>query len=45
LVGSIFILAAAVIGLRATNTRGEEPERRDEPSEPVPDALPQPVLS
>jgi hypothetical protein len=45
LVGSIFILAAAVIGLRATNTRGEEPKRRDEPSEPAPDALPQPVLS
>jgi EmrB/QacA subfamily drug resistance transporter len=45
LVGSIFILAAAVIGLRATNTRGEQPERRDELSEPAPDALPQPVLS
>ena len=26
LVGSIFILAAAVIGLRATNTRGEAPQ-------------------
>jgi hypothetical protein len=44
-VGSIFILAAAVIGLRATNTRGEQPERRDELTEPAPDALPQPVLS
>jgi MFS family permease len=28
LVGSIFILAAAFIALRATNTRGEEPEPR-----------------
>jgi EmrB/QacA subfamily drug resistance transporter len=36
LVGAIFILAAAVIGLRATNTRGEEPE-------PVADALPEPA--
>jgi EmrB/QacA subfamily drug resistance transporter len=45
LVGSIFILAAAVIGLRATNTRGEQPERHDELAEPVPEALPQPVLS
>ena len=26
LVGSILILAAALIGLRATNTRGEEPQ-------------------
>jgi MFS family permease len=32
LVGSIFILAAAVIGLRATNTRGEA----DEPLEKAP---------
>jgi MFS family permease len=45
LVGSIFILAAAIIGLRATNTRGEQPERGDELPEHVPDALPQPVLS
>ena len=36
LVGSIFILAAAVIRLRATNTRGEE-------TQPVPDALSQPA--
>jgi EmrB/QacA subfamily drug resistance transporter len=36
LVGSIFILAAAVIGLRATNTRGAE-------TQPIPDALPQPA--
>jgi EmrB/QacA subfamily drug resistance transporter len=45
LVGSIFILAAAFIGLRATNTRGEQPEQRDELAEPVPDALPEPALS
>ena len=45
LVGSIFILAAAIIGLRATNTRGEQPERGDELPEHVPDALPQPVFS
>jgi MFS family permease len=37
LVGSIFILAAAVIGLRATNTRGEEPQPA------APDALPEPA--
>jgi EmrB/QacA subfamily drug resistance transporter len=36
LVGSIFILAAAVIGLRATNTRGDE-------AQPGPGALPDPV--
>jgi EmrB/QacA subfamily drug resistance transporter len=36
LVGSIFILAAAVIGLRATNTRGEEPQA-------APDVLPEPA--
>ena len=36
LVGSFLILAAAVIGLRATNTRGEE-------SEPAVDALPDPA--
>ena len=44
-VGSVFLLAAAIIGLRATNTRGEQPERRDEPAERVPDRMPQPVLS
>jgi EmrB/QacA subfamily drug resistance transporter len=38
LAGSIFILAAAVIALRATNTRGEAPES-------VPRALPEPVRS
>jgi MFS family permease len=38
LVGSVFILAAAVIALRATNTRGETPD-------PVPDALPAPAPS
>jgi EmrB/QacA subfamily drug resistance transporter len=38
LVGSIFILAAAIIALRATNTRGETPQ-------PVPDAVPEPALS
>jgi EmrB/QacA subfamily drug resistance transporter len=38
LVGTVLILAAAAIGLRATNTRGETPD-------PVPDALPQPVAS
>jgi predicted MFS family arabinose efflux permease len=42
LVGSIFLLAAAVIGLRATNTRGEQPEP-DEFTEPAPHALPQPA--
>ena len=36
LVGSILILASAVIGLRATNTRGEEPQ-------PGPAALPEPA--
>ena len=35
-VGSVMILAAAVIGLRATNTHGEE-------SQPTPDALPDPA--
>ena len=44
-VGSVFLLAAAIIGLRATNTRGEQPERRDEPAERIPDGMPQPVLS
>jgi hypothetical protein len=34
LVGSIFILASAVIGFRATNTRGETPEGRIEPAVP-----------
>jgi EmrB/QacA subfamily drug resistance transporter len=38
LAGSIFILAAAVIALRATNTRGEAPES-------LPDSLPQPAVS
>jgi MFS family permease len=38
LAGSIFILAAAIIALRATNTRGETPQ-------PVPDAVPEPALS
>jgi hypothetical protein len=38
LAGSIFILAAAIIALRATNTRGETPQP------PVPDALPEPAL-
>ncbi|MGB0096410.1 MAG: MFS transporter [Solirubrobacteraceae bacterium] len=36
LAGSIFILAAAIIALRATNTRGETPQ-------PVSDALPEPA--
>jgi EmrB/QacA subfamily drug resistance transporter len=36
LAGSIFILASAIIALRATNTRGETPE-------PLPDALPAPA--
>jgi EmrB/QacA subfamily drug resistance transporter len=36
LVGSILILASALIGLRATNTRGEEPD-------PTPNQLPQPA--
>ncbi len=38
LVGAILILAAAVIGLRATNTRGEEPERSS-------DAVPEPAMA
>jgi MFS family permease len=37
LVGSIFILAAAIIALRATNTRGETPQ-------PIPDATPELAL-
>jgi MFS family permease len=37
LAGSIFILAAAVIGLRATNTRGDTPPA-------VPAAIPEPAL-
>jgi EmrB/QacA subfamily drug resistance transporter len=45
LVGSIFVLAAAIIGLRATNTRGEPSERGDELAEAVPDGVPQPVPS
>jgi hypothetical protein len=36
LVGSIFILAAAVIALRATNTRGEAPETTVPEPMPVP---------
>ncbi|MEA2213423.1 MAG: hypothetical protein QOF83_3371 [Solirubrobacteraceae bacterium] len=36
LVGSVFLLAAAIIALKATNTRGEEPQ-------PAPDALPEPA--
>jgi EmrB/QacA subfamily drug resistance transporter len=43
LVGSVFLLAAAPIGLRATNTRGEQPGRLDEATEPAPHALPQPA--
>jgi MFS family permease len=43
LVGSIFLLAAAPIGLRATNTRGEQPEGLDEITEPDPHAVPQPA--
>jgi predicted MFS family arabinose efflux permease len=42
LLGSLFILAAAVIGLRATNTRGEEQQPGKE-SQPVPDTLPEPA--
>ena len=38
LAGSIFLLAAAVVGLRATNTRGEE-------QEPAREALPEPAVS
>jgi EmrB/QacA subfamily drug resistance transporter len=38
LAGSIFILAAAVVGLRATNTRDETPQF-------APDALPEPAIS
>jgi EmrB/QacA subfamily drug resistance transporter len=37
LTGSIFLLAAAVIGLRTTNTRGEAPE-------PRPEARPEPAV-
>ena len=37
LVGSILILAAAVLGLRATNTRGEA-------AQPVRDAVPEPAM-
>jgi hypothetical protein len=38
LAGGIFILAAAVIALRATNTRGETPD-------PAPGALPEPLAA
>jgi predicted MFS family arabinose efflux permease len=43
LIGSIFLLAAAAIGLRATNTRGEQLEGVDELTEPASHALPGPV--
>jgi EmrB/QacA subfamily drug resistance transporter len=43
LVGSIFLLAAAPIGLRATNTRGEQADHLDEAIEPGPHALGQPA--
>jgi EmrB/QacA subfamily drug resistance transporter len=43
LVGSIFLLAAAPIGLRATNTRGEQTDQLNEITEPGPHALPQPA--
>jgi MFS family permease len=39
LLGSIFILAAAVIGLRATNTRGEADEATEADSESAEAAL------
>jgi MFS family permease len=42
LLGSIFILAAAVIGLRATNTRGEAQQPGEQP-QPAPDTLPEPA--
>jgi EmrB/QacA subfamily drug resistance transporter len=42
LLGSIFILAAALIGLRATNTRGEE-QQPDEQLQPAPDTHPEPA--
>ncbi len=44
LVGSIFILAAAVIALRATNTRGE-PRAEAEPAPSLVDQQPQPALT
>jgi EmrB/QacA subfamily drug resistance transporter len=43
LIGSIFLLAAAPIGLRATNTRGEQPEPLSEVAEREPHALAQPA--
>jgi hypothetical protein len=44
LVGSLFLLAAAPIGLRATNTRGEQPKPLDEETtEPATHAPPQPA--
>jgi MFS family permease len=45
LVGSIFVLGAAIIGLRATNTRGEPSEGGDELPEAVLDGVPHPVPS
>ena len=46
LVGSIFILAAAVIGLRATNTRGETEHPLPDSNQPRSDVvLPNPVLA
>jgi hypothetical protein len=43
LIGSIFLLAAAPIGLRATNTRGEQHEPLSEVAEREPHALAQPA--
>jgi MFS family permease len=43
LVGSIFLLAAAIIGLRATNTRGEQTEPVDHDGKPAANALPEPT--
>jgi hypothetical protein len=43
LVGSVFILASAFIALRATNTRGEQPERASHGVEPRADGLPEPA--
>src|SRR5204862_6168876 len=41
LASSIFLVAAAVIGLRATNTRGAEPEPSAEAPEPAAAEVPQ----
>ena len=43
LVGSIFVLGAAVIALRATNTRGEQADRVDDVPEIPPQALAEPT--